>query len=345
MTDESVSDLADLDASVQIIRDGDGNPLFATVPHAGFESLMEQARRGVGIDAAADAIRSEMNRLALIPSEVVHRIASGEHPVRVWRLHRGLKAVELAREAGISPGYLSEIETSKKDGTFRTMALIAKTLEVRLDDLMPVVDEEEIEEHRQEVQLRDIARLISEIESMINGRGGFDSGAVRSASQQLMRDAQAFMKIRPGNFKWLEGVIEKAQKIIDEVNSAERNIVGTVSNTQRNLSGVFSDSMSRTGLFPQGMRKPEGSTSARDLTMPQSGHLAATSSAPQTSSEPQALQAPQAAETSAPEPQYEGDDFEDAPEEDDFEDDFDDEDGDDDDDSDFDKSRKGWFRR
>jgi len=323
MTDESPANIED---SVQIIRDKDGDPLFVAVPHEGFEELMEKARRGAGIDAAADAIRSETNRLALIPSKVVHRIAGGEHPVRVWRLHRGLKAVELAREAGISPGYLSEIETSKKDGTFRTMALIAKTLGVRLDDLMPVVDEEEIEEHRQEVQLRDIARLISEVESMINGRGGFDSGAVRKGSHQLMRDAQSFMSAHKGDFGWLDGVVKKSQKIIDEINSAERNIVGTVANTQKSLSGVFSDSLSRTGLFPQGMAKPN----------PQDTRAALPPAAM-----PQQAAAPQQSAAPLPDPNPPAPSPEMADEYDDEDEDFDDIEGE----ENFEDDRKGWFRR
>lgn len=316
MTDQNQTGI---EGSVQIINDADGNPIFAAVPHANFEALMERARRGAGIDAAADALRSETNRLALIPSKVVHRIAGGEHPVRVWRLHRGLKAVELAREAGISPGYLSEIETSKKDGTFRTMAQIAKTLGVRLDDLMPVVDEEEIEEHRQEVQLRDIARLISEIESMINGRGGFDSAAVRNGSEQLMRDAQSFMSAHVGDFGWLEGVVEKAQKIIEEINRAERDIVGAVSKTQANLSDVFSDSLSRTGLFPQGMAKPK-TTVAKS---PQPGMPTPT------------VPPPAAATAPPPEPDEDNEEFEN---------DEEDLDGEDQNDE-FEDDRKGWFRR
>lgn len=238
---------------VQIIRDDDGEPLFAALPYSEFEELLVRARRATGLEAAAEAIRGESNRLALIPSDVVHRIAKGENPVRVWRLHRGLKAVELAREAGVSPGYLSEIETGKKDGTFRTMAQIAKTLDVKLDDLMPVIDEEVIDAHRREVQLRDIARRISEIDSMINGSAGFDSGAVREAAQKLIADARTFMEGREGRFDWLQGITDKARKTIDEINATEKSIVRTVTETQGRLSEVFSDSLARAGIFPREM--------------------------------------------------------------------------------------------
>lgn len=303
------------DEAVQVIRDGAGTPAFAALPFAEFEHLVEQARRGSGVDSAVDAIMGELNRLALIPSDVVHRIAAGEHPVRVWRLHRGLKAVELAREAGISPGYLSEIETAKKDGTFRTMALIANTLGVKLDDLMPVIDEVQIDAHRKEVQLRDIARLISEIESMINGRSGFDSGAVRQGAQRLTRDAKAFMAAHRGNFGWLEGVVDKSQRIIDEINRAERDIVGTVSSAQKNLSGIFSDSLSRAGLFPQGMLQPRTNKPA---------------------ALPAARPAPPPPQQPHPEPEQAREENYEVEDEEDFEDE---------DEDDFESSRRSWFKR
>lgn len=275
MSDDSTPETA-----VQIIRDRNGEPAFATLPYAEFEELLTRARRVTGLGAAADAIRGEVNRLALIPSEVVHRISGGEHPVRVWRLHRGLKAVELAREAGISPGSLSEIETGKKGASFETMVLIAKTLGVKLDDLMPAIDEAMLDEHRREVQLRDLARRISEIDSMINGSAGFDSGAVREAAEHLISEATSFMADRGGKFDWLEGIIEKARRTINEINSTERSIVETVTGTQARLSEIFSDSLARAGLFPRemsatnhasrtnGAETPHGETDQREAEEP-----------------------------------------------------------------------------
>ena len=241
------------DTTVQVIRGADGEPAFATLPYGEFEELLVRARRASGLAAAVEAIRGEVNRLALIPSEVVHRISEGEHPVRVWRLHRGLKAVELAREAGISPGNLAEIESAKANPSFEVMVQIAHTLDIKLDDLMPALDKAAIDEHRREVQLRDIARRISEIDSMINGSKGFDSGAVRDAAEHLITEATSFMSDRGGRFDWLTGIVEKARKTIDEINSTERSIVETVTGTQKRLSEVFSDSLAMAGLFPREM--------------------------------------------------------------------------------------------
>jgi DNA-binding Xre family transcriptional regulator len=72
-----------------------------------------------------------------VPGAVVDRLIAGEHPVRVWREHRGLRAQELVRQADISPALLSEIENGKKEGSIRTLAALARVLHVGLDDLVP----------------------------------------------------------------------------------------------------------------------------------------------------------------------------------------------------------------
>jgi DNA-binding XRE family transcriptional regulator len=99
------------------------------------------------LDEAEDAYDALAMRLAEIdhvvsggewvPGEVVDRLIAGEHPIRVWREHRGLKSQDLARHAGISPALLSEIENGKKEGSIKTLAALARALRVDLDDLVP----------------------------------------------------------------------------------------------------------------------------------------------------------------------------------------------------------------
>ena len=45
--------------------------------------------------------------------------------------------LQLADRAGISPSYLSQIESGKRDGSFTTIAMIARALDIDLDDLAP----------------------------------------------------------------------------------------------------------------------------------------------------------------------------------------------------------------
>ena len=99
------------------------------------------------LDEAEDAYDALAMRLAEIehvvsggewvPGEVVDRLIAGDHPIRVWREHRSLKSQDLARQAGISPALLSEIENGKKEGSIKTLAALARALRVDLDDLVP----------------------------------------------------------------------------------------------------------------------------------------------------------------------------------------------------------------
>ena len=72
----------------------------------------------------------------LVPFELVKRVADGEHPVRVWRNYRGMKAGELADIAGVAASYLSDIENRKKPGSVKAMKRIATALNVAVDDLI-----------------------------------------------------------------------------------------------------------------------------------------------------------------------------------------------------------------
>lgn len=71
-----------------------------------------------------------------LPDEILNALsARQEHPVKIVRNFRGLTQAELAKAAGISRPYLTEIETSKKDGSIRAMKSIAKVLNVSVGDL------------------------------------------------------------------------------------------------------------------------------------------------------------------------------------------------------------------
>ena len=72
----------------------------------------------------------------LVPLELVKRIADGEHPVRVWRDFRGIKASKLAGIAGIPPSYLSDVENGKKPGSVKAVKRLAGALDVTADDLI-----------------------------------------------------------------------------------------------------------------------------------------------------------------------------------------------------------------
>jgi ribosome-binding protein aMBF1 (putative translation factor) len=109
---------------------------LAIMPLADYESLVASAEQSSDVRAYDEAKR----RIAsgedeLVPSEFANRILDGENPVRVWREYRGMSAKDLAAKTGLSPAYISQIETGDRDGSFETMKKIAQALSVSLDDL------------------------------------------------------------------------------------------------------------------------------------------------------------------------------------------------------------------
>ncbi len=68
-----------------------------------------------------------------LPDDVLDALATRQDsPVKVLRLHYGLTQSELAKRAGLSRPYLTEIETGKKDGSLRALKSIAEALDVDL---------------------------------------------------------------------------------------------------------------------------------------------------------------------------------------------------------------------
>lgn len=120
---------------VQVILK-EGKPEYAVVPYEVYERLVEDAEMLEDIrdyDAAVGAIeRGE----ELIPAEIIYALLDGGNPVRVWRQYRGHTQQELAAATGISPSYLSQLETGKRTGTAEVLSTIARTLKVDLDDLV-----------------------------------------------------------------------------------------------------------------------------------------------------------------------------------------------------------------
>lgn len=108
---------------------------FAVVPLAEYEALRNLAEEDAVDSAIIQRILEDPDQ-ELVPFELSKRLADGEHPVRVWREHRGLKASELAASAGVPASYLSDIEKGKKPGSVNALKRLAAALNVTVDDLI-----------------------------------------------------------------------------------------------------------------------------------------------------------------------------------------------------------------
>ena len=122
--------------NIQLIE-RDGKPEWAVLPYEEYLNLLEQAEMLEDIrdyDAAKAALENGEDEL--IPAEIIYAILDGESPIKVWREYRGLTQQQLADKVGISKPYLSQIETGKRTGTTDILSVIAKALDVSLDEVI-----------------------------------------------------------------------------------------------------------------------------------------------------------------------------------------------------------------
>ncbi|HLY55868.1 MAG TPA: helix-turn-helix transcriptional regulator [Stellaceae bacterium] len=108
-----------------------------TISRAEYEALLAELDelRDLGAARKAEA-RVAAGDSEYLPIEMVERLAT-DHPLRVWRDHRGLSGVQLAAAAGVPQSYISEIETGRKPGSIDAYRRLAEALRVTIDDIAP----------------------------------------------------------------------------------------------------------------------------------------------------------------------------------------------------------------
>lgn len=238
------------DKDYQRILDADGKAMFVVVPAPDYALLIqtiEAAREMMQARAALGGrLADRLGGRDGVPAAVAHRIADGENPVRVWRESRGLKAVALARTAGISPAYLSEIETGKKDGTFRTMAAIAHVLNVSLDDLAPPADDDGRRARERSALVEGVRAQVRMLVNLVTGPVDFNTAAVRRAVTTLAADAVTLKANGEGRESWLEDVLVGVRAVLDLVDKAESDIIETAARAQSELEQI----VTQPGFMP-----------------------------------------------------------------------------------------------
>jgi DNA-binding XRE family transcriptional regulator len=123
--------------SAQIIQK-DGKAEFAVVPIEEYNRLLSMAEDFDDLVAYDKAIAElESGEDEAIPAEIVARLVAGDdHPLKVWRVFRGMTQAGLADQAGISQGQVALIEGGKRQGTVDVLRGLARVLGVDLDDLV-----------------------------------------------------------------------------------------------------------------------------------------------------------------------------------------------------------------
>ena len=71
------------------------------------------------------------------PLEIFERSLAGESRIKLFREYRGLTQAQLAKRAGLSTLYVSQLETRRRAGSTRTLRRIADVLSVDIELLAP----------------------------------------------------------------------------------------------------------------------------------------------------------------------------------------------------------------
>lgn len=122
---------------IQIIRTESGEELvvlprreyFALLARAGEKAAEDELTARIVDEARAVQARGEE---VALPEGVWRAIEGGQSPVKVLRKHRGLTQTELAAAAGVSQGYVAELEAGRKSGAPDTLKALARALGVPL---------------------------------------------------------------------------------------------------------------------------------------------------------------------------------------------------------------------
>jgi hypothetical protein len=118
----------------------------AILPRKDYELLVAKAAEADEDAGTARIVARARKEIAgggaLLPKDVVDRMANGENPVRVLREWRdkdwpdGMTQMHLSFKTDLSQSYISDIETGRRTGTAAALRLIANALDVPLDVLV-----------------------------------------------------------------------------------------------------------------------------------------------------------------------------------------------------------------
>ena len=110
---------------------------MVVIPRAQYERLISDLEDAQDIASAKEFEGREASGEAeFLPWDMAKRLRRGEHPVLVWREHRGLTQKALAAQVKMTAAQLCEIENGKKTGSVATLQKLARALGVTVDELL-----------------------------------------------------------------------------------------------------------------------------------------------------------------------------------------------------------------
>ncbi len=109
----------------------------AILPRKDYEALVAKAAEADENKGTARLVALGRDAVAagapLLPKDVVDRLAKGDNPVRVLREWRDKPQDYISLKTGLSQGYISDLETGRRNGTIAALRLVADVLKVPID--------------------------------------------------------------------------------------------------------------------------------------------------------------------------------------------------------------------
>lgn len=103
-----------------------------TVTRAEYEDLIDTRDAVIAVGLVA---RGEMETLSEVEMDAYLAAPS---PLQFWRKHRGLTQTRLAELSSMTQSHLAQAERGQRGLGVATYARLAKTLRVRIEDLLPI---------------------------------------------------------------------------------------------------------------------------------------------------------------------------------------------------------------
>jgi len=116
-------------AEPQIIHTAAGEELVV-LPRAAYEALVARVDAAKEDDEDVALYDARKAEAVALPAEVSAAMLRGDSLLRALRRWRGLSQVAMARQAGLTQGYISDLEQKRRAGTANTIETLAKVLDV-----------------------------------------------------------------------------------------------------------------------------------------------------------------------------------------------------------------------
>jgi ribosome-binding protein aMBF1 (putative translation factor) len=123
-------------SDLQIIRTPAGEEMVV-IPRAEYDALVAAANAEAEDEddvAIYDARKADLaaGRDVALPAEVSVYMLKGDSLLKAARRWRGISQSDLAEQAGLSQGYLSDLESGRRAGTSETIQVISGILGISL---------------------------------------------------------------------------------------------------------------------------------------------------------------------------------------------------------------------